>query len=231
MKVNPEFLPLIEWWEKDGKSTVIWLLVAAAAVGGWYGFKAYKASVKAAASAALVSAYTTDELEEASEKFASSQAGGAIKLRLAKSYYDNSRFEEAMALYDELSAAVPAGFEDVPPVGKAQCLEALGRYADAQKAYEDFLAANPKSFLALTAGLGVARTIALKGDKAAALKRIEELKAANSDEIAKARIETTESAIKRYGKKASAAPAKPAAAPAKPAAAPAKPAAAAKEKK
>ena len=216
MKVNPEFLPLIEWWEKDGKSTVIWLLVAAVAVGGWYGFKAYRASVKAAASAALVSAYTTDELEEASEKFATSQSGGAIKLRLAKSYYDNARFEEAMALYDELSAAAPSGFEDVPPVGKAQCLEALGRYADAQKAYEAFLAANPRSFLALTASLGVARTIALQGDKAAALKKLAELKAVNSDEIAKMRIETTESAVKRYGKKATApAPAKPAAAPAK----------------
>ena len=49
LKTNPELLPLVEWWEKDGKSTVIWLLVAAIAVGGWYGWKNHKAAVKAAA--------------------------------------------------------------------------------------------------------------------------------------------------------------------------------------
>ena len=206
MKVNPEFLPLIEWWEKDGKSTVIWLLVAALAVGGWYGFKAYRSSVKAAASSALVNSFTTDELEDAAAKYAGTQSGGAIKLRLAKSYFDGGRYEEALAVYDELSASAPDGFADVPPVGKAQCLEALGRYAEAQKAFGEFLEANPKSFLALTANLGVARTIALQGKKEDALKRLDALKAANTDELAKMRIESTESAIKRYGKKAEPAP-------------------------
>ena len=33
-RVNPEFLPLIEWWEKDGKQYVIGLLIAAVVVGG-----------------------------------------------------------------------------------------------------------------------------------------------------------------------------------------------------
>ena len=33
LRTNPELLPLIEWWEKDGKETVIYLLVAAIAVG------------------------------------------------------------------------------------------------------------------------------------------------------------------------------------------------------
>ena len=42
LKTNPELLPLIEWWEKEGKQTVIWLLVAAIAVGGWYGWKNHK---------------------------------------------------------------------------------------------------------------------------------------------------------------------------------------------
>ena len=50
LRTNPELLPLVEWWEKDGKSTVIWLLIAAIAVGGWYGWKNHKAAVKAAAS-------------------------------------------------------------------------------------------------------------------------------------------------------------------------------------
>ena len=62
LRTNPELLPLIEWWEKDGKETVIYLLVAAIAVGGWYGWKHHKAAVKEAASNALVNAYTTEEI-------------------------------------------------------------------------------------------------------------------------------------------------------------------------
>ena len=34
MKVNPEFLPIIEWWEKDGRQLVLCLAIVAAAVGG-----------------------------------------------------------------------------------------------------------------------------------------------------------------------------------------------------
>ena len=28
LKKNPELIPVIEWWEKDGKQTVIWKLEA-----------------------------------------------------------------------------------------------------------------------------------------------------------------------------------------------------------
>ena len=173
------------------------------AVGGWYGWKAHRASVKAAASNALVNAYTTDELEEAVSKFSGSATAGALKIRLAKSYFDAGRYEEAMATYDELAGNPPEGFADVPPVGKAQCLEALGRYAEAQKAFDDFAEANPKSFLALTAKLGAARAMCQAGDKKGALARIEALKSAEKEEgVAKARIEATETVIKRFEKKA-----------------------------
>ena len=80
LRTNPELLPHVEWWEKDGKSTVIWLLVAAIAVGGWYGWKNHKAAVKAAASDALVNAYTTEENEDAAAKFAGSATEGALKM-------------------------------------------------------------------------------------------------------------------------------------------------------
>lgn len=217
LKTNPELFPIIEWWEKDGKSTVIWLLVAAIAVGGWYGWKHHRATVKEASSDALVSAYTTEELEEAVAKFAKEPPAGALKIRLAKSYFDAGRYEESMATYEELSANAPEGFADIPAVGKAQCLEALGRFADAQKAFDAFAEANAKSYLALTAKLGAARCIAEAGDKAAALKRIEALKTANKDDqLATARIEATELVIKRYeAPKAAPAPAAPAASSAK----------------
>ena len=208
LRTNPELLPLVEWWEKDGKSTVIWLLVAAIAVGGWYGWKNHKAAVKAAASEALVSAYTTEEIEDAVAKFSGSATAGALKLRLAKNYFDAGRYEEALAQYEALEGKAPDGFADIPVVGKAQCLEALGRFDEAAKSFDAFAEASPKNYLTLTAQLGAARSFAQAGDKVKALARIDALKAANADdEIAKARIEATESAIKRYGQKAAPAPA------------------------
>ena len=202
LRTNPELLPLVEWWEKDGKSTVIWLLVAAIAVGGWYGWKNHKAAVKAAASDALVSAYTTEEIEDAVAKFSGSAAEGALKLRLAKSYYDAGRYEEALAQYETLIGNAPDGFADIPVVGKAQCLEALGKFDEAAKAFDAFAEASPKNYLALTAQLGAVRCFVQAGDKKKALARIDALKAANKDdELSKARIEATEGVIKRFEKK------------------------------
>ena len=207
LKTNPELLPLVEWWEKDGKSTVIWLVVAAIAVGGWYGWKNHKAAVKAAASDALVNAYTTEEIEDAVAKFSGSATEGALKLRLAKNYFDGGRYEEALAQYEALVGNAPDGFADVPVVGKAQCLEALGRFDEAAKAFDAFAEANPTNYLTLTAQLGAARSFAQAGDKKKALARIEALKAANKDDaLAKARVEATETAIKRFGQKAAPAP-------------------------
>ena len=207
LKTNPELLPLVEWWEKDGKSTVIWLLVAAIAVGGWYGWKNHRQAVKQAASDALVNAYTTEEIEDAVAKFSGSATEGALKLRLAKSYFDAGRYEEALAQYESLIGNAPDGFADIPAVGKAQTLEALGRFEEAAKEFDAFAEVSPKNYLTLTAQLGAARCFVQQGDKAKALARIEALKQANKDdEISKARIEATEQVIKRFGQKAAPAP-------------------------
>jgi len=183
------------------KGTLPWLLVAAVAVGGWYGWKNYTAERKAAASESLVNAFTVEELEEASSKYASTDAAGALKLRLAKKYFDGERFQEALDLYDELAKNPPDGFADVPAVGRAQCLEALGKFAEAQKEFDAFAEANPKSFLAMTAKLGAARALAEAGDKKAALDRLAALKESVKDDmLAKMRVEATEDVVKRYKK-------------------------------
>ena len=209
LRTNPELLPLVEWWEKDGKSTVIWLLVAAIAVGGWYGWKNHKQAVKAAASDAVVNAYTTEEIEDAVAKFSGSATEGALKIRLAKNYFDGGRYEEALAQYEALIGNAPDGFADIPVVGKAQCLEALGKFDEAAKQFDAFAEANPTNYLTLTAQLGAARAYAQAGDKTKALARIEALKAANKDDaLATARVEATETAIKRFENKVEAAPEK-----------------------
>ena len=203
LKNNPELLPLVEWWEKDGRQTVVYLLVAAIAVGGWYAWKGHRASVRAAASDALVSAYTTEELEEAVTKFSGTPTAGALRLRLAKSYFDAGRYEDALAQYEGLAGQAPDGFADVPAVGRAQCLEALGKFDEAAKAFDAFAEANPKHYLTLTAQLGAVRCLVQNGDKKKALARIEALKAANKGEdLASARIEAIEQLVERFGQEA-----------------------------
>lgn len=183
------------------KSTLPWLLVAALAVGGYYGVKNYRASKKAAASQAVSCTYTTDEVEEAVSKFGSSDAGGVLKLRLAKKYYDEARFEEALDQYEAAAKAAPDGFGDIPAVGRAQCLEALQKYDDALAAYSDFAEANPKSCLALTARIGALRVTALKGDQPKALEGLKALKETlKDDEMAKLRVEKAEGVVKRLAK-------------------------------
>ena len=205
MKISPEFLPLIEWWEKDGKQIVMCLAAAAVIGGGWYAWQARKTYVKNAAADQLVNAYTAEELEEAVAKYSGTATGGALKLRLAKNYFDAARYEEALGQYEELDGKAPEGFEAVPQVGKAQCLEALGRFAEAEKAFEAFAEANPQSYLKLTAQLGAARSIAQLGDKKKALARLDALKAAYKGEaVATERIETTISVVERWEKKAAA---------------------------
>lgn len=199
LKQYPEFIPVIEWWEKDGKQTVIWLVAALAIFGGFKGWQHHTASVKAAASDALVSAYTTEEIEKAVADFGSKASGGVLKLRLAKSYYDAGNYDGALAQYEDAAASELNGFEAIPVVGKAQCLEAMGRTDEALAAFDAFVEANPKSYLTLTAQLGGARCLAAKGDKDGALKRLAALKeAAGDDELSKARIDATEALVKRF---------------------------------
>lgn len=203
LKKHPELLPLVEWWEKEGLQTVSCVAVVALCVAGWYGWKHYSESTRAAASAAVANANTTEELEEAVSRFSGADSEAVLKIRLAKNYYDAGRYDEALAAYEGLSSSVPAEFADIPPMGKAACLEAQKKFADALAAFEAFAAENPKSPFRLTALLGAARCTAQNGDTAKALGRIDALmKEFSSDEISKARVEALKSAIERFAKSA-----------------------------
>ena len=196
--MNEELEQLIQ----ELKSTLPWFLAAGIIVAGYYGVRKYVVDRRAAASEIVSTAYTTDELEDAVAKFGSSKSGGILRLRLAKSYFDAGSYESALDIYNELEGKAPDGFSDVPAVGKAQCLEGLGKFDEAAKAYDAFAAANEKSYLALTAKLGSARCAAQSGNRDKALEALEALKAAAADdEIAKSRIETTIDLVKRYEKR------------------------------
>ena len=203
MKVPAEFLPVVEWWEKDGKKTVVVVVAAAVAAAGWYGWKAHQEKVRSEASAAVINAFTSEELEEAVVKFSGTAAEGMLKLRLAKSYFGAGKFETALENYESLIGSAPDGFADVPVVGKAQCLEALGKFAEAAKEFDAFAEANPDSFLALTARLGAARSIAEGGDLKKALARLDSIKESlKDDQLGVARVEATVDCVKRFEKRA-----------------------------
>lgn len=193
-----EFIPLIDWWEKEGKSTVLWAAVLLVLAGGYFAYAHLRTSRKAAASEALLSAATAEELQEAADAYGSSAAGPALRMRLASALYNKGEFAQALAAYEELAGNPPEGFADVPVVGRAQCLEALGRTDEACAAYKAFAEAKPKSFLALTARLGVARCLAAKGDKAQALALLDALdKEFAADAAAQAQIADARDLVKR----------------------------------
>ena len=191
VKKAPELLPVWDWWVKEGRSTVTILLVAGVCVAGYYAWKNWQVGRTAAANSALVNSFTTDELEESVAKFGGTATGPALKLRLAKSYLDGERWEEAEKVYADYVAAAKADdpFVSLAQLGRAYALEGSGKGAEASKEFEA-LAANTNLPVSATAALGVARCMALNGDKDGAIKRLE----ASSDVRAKNLIET----IKRY---------------------------------
>ena len=162
----------LEQFIQEVKSILPWLLAAGIVVAGYHGVRKYVRDRRAAAAESVSSAYTTEELEDAAAKFKGSKAEGVLRLRLAKSYFDSANYDSALEIYESLDGKAPDGFADVVAVGKAQCLEGLGRFDEAQKAFDAFAEANEKSFLALTAKLGSARCVAQAGNRDKAIEDI-----------------------------------------------------------
>ena len=204
VKAAPELLPVWDWWVKEGKSTLAMLLVVAVAVMGFYAWKNYQKRNAAAANQVLMNAISAEDLESAVSDYGSTKVGPALRLRLAKAYYDgaiddSTKYEKALKIYDELiKSSDNAAFADVAVVGRAYSLEGLEKYDEAQKAFEGFAQASTNSYLLLTAQLGAARCKMLGGRKDEALKDLEALKADAKDEMAKARIDSLIDVVKRH---------------------------------
>ena len=133
VKAAPKLLPVWDWWVKEGKSTVAMLLVAALVVAGFYAGRNWLRGRDAGANQALVNAYAVDELETAVADYGSTKVGPALRLRLAKAYYDAARYEDALAVYDALVAKAGdnAAFADIAVVGRAYALEGQEKFKEA----------------------------------------------------------------------------------------------------
>jgi predicted negative regulator of RcsB-dependent stress response len=197
-----ELIPLYDWWKKSGGQFLIQASIAVILVVAIVGGKQYYDSKIATANQELLKASTTEELETLVGNYGTWKVGNAARLRLAKSYYDSEKYEEALGVYDTcISKGSPAGFEEVAVLGRAICLEALGveRSDDAAKAYADFIEKYPTHFLVTQAKMGQARILALKGKKDEATKMLETLKAAkNKDPMAELAITQLQGVIARY---------------------------------
>ncbi|MBR1587335.1 MAG: hypothetical protein IJ658_03320 [Kiritimatiellae bacterium] len=222
VKKAPELIPLWDWWVKEGRSTVMMLAVAGLAVASFYGVRGWLRGREASANAALVKMSASSGMggedlvetqEEAVNSYGSTKVGDKMRVVLAKGYYDDERFEDALKVYDEIikSGNKDGDIADIALVGRAFALEGMasreeskdGQAAKYRKAAEAFaayadVAANADSYLLLDAKLGAARCKALAGDKDGAAKDFEALEKDAKDEAVKARIKRVADAVKRF---------------------------------
>ena len=221
VKKAPELLPLWDWWVKEGRSTVTMLAVAGLAVAAFYGVRGWLRGRDAAANAALVrmssaeanGAGLIEAQEEAVNAYGSTKVGPKMRVILAKSYFDEERYEDALKTYDELVKASGSNPEiaDIAQIGRAYALEGIAsaeenkegqpaKYKAAQEAFAAYAgnAANVNSYLLLDAKLGAARCKALAGDKEGAAKDFDALTNETTDEAVKARIKRMADAVKRF---------------------------------
>ena len=151
VKAAPELLPVWDWWVKEGKSTLMMLVIAIVVVLGFYGGRNWLRARNAAANQALVNAFSVDELETAVSSYGSTKAGFALRQRLAKAYYDAERYQDALDVYDKLAAKASSNpaFGDIAIMGRAHALEGLAKYKEAQAAFAEktpFASRRPRSF-------------------------------------------------------------------------------------
>jgi len=195
-----ELLPLYDWWKANGSQFVVSVAVIAILAGGAFAFKQHRASRIASANKELTRASSLEELESVVAKFGSTKAGNAARLRLAKAYFDASRYEDALNTYDAcLKRGAPAGFVEIATLGRALALEGLNRLDEALAAYEAFTKSCAGHFLEPQAQMGIARVYTLQGKKDEAKKLLENLKAKKTDNASwEMALANLEGVVNRY---------------------------------
>ena len=222
MNIPEELLPVIEWWERDGKKTLAVAAAAGVVALGVWSWMAHREQVRQNASTALINAGSDVEaLEAAVAKYGDMSVGPGLKVRLAMAAFstrEEAEVRKALQIYDELIAAknMPAGYEDIPVVGRAECLEALGEWKQAYDAYTTYLGGEAcDDGLKFTAKLGAARCRSQLGEREAAIADLEALKKEfEDDRSAVARIESSLDAARRWTVREPVAPVAPVAEPA-----------------
>jgi len=195
-----ELVPLYDWWKAQGSRFVITAIVVGVIAGSGLGARFYWKNLNVNANKDFMQAQNAEDFELLIRKYSLTPVAKAARLRLAKTYFDTAKYEDALTAYDTvLSKGAPKGFEEIAYLGRAYTLEALNRTEEAMKAYTDFIAKYSDHFLAPQAKIGVARVLALQGKKDDAKKALENLKAEKTGDTAwEMTIAQVESLVSRY---------------------------------
>lgn len=170
-----ELVPVYEWFCDHGKDFLVQVAIVIVAIIAAFTFKNYRASRADAASAAFLSANDVAGLEEVNGKFGGSKYGPLIRLRLARAYYDDEKFDMASEAYRAfLDDNKDHALAKEALLGLATSLEADGKYDEALEQYSK-IEGDATSPAWVEAQFGKARATALKGDKDAAYKQLDEL--------------------------------------------------------
>ncbi|MFA7173677.1 MAG: tetratricopeptide repeat protein [Kiritimatiellia bacterium] len=177
-----ELLPLYDWWKEKGVQFLTTAGVTVLVLIGAAAFVHYRNSQLAEANIELTKANSVEELEEVVAKFGGSKPGNAARVRLAKAYYDASRYDNALETYESCEKkGVPKGFEDVVTLGRAHALEALNKNDQALALFKKISENKKESFLYPQAKMGEVRVLTLQGKKEEAKILLDELKAEKAD--------------------------------------------------
>lgn len=199
MNTPEELIPVIDWWQKDGKKTVALLAcvgVVALCVNLW--FARSNRLEGEASNYAYGPDASIEELQDAVAKYSSQKASGVIKLRLAEKYAQEKQYENAVEIYKALAAdnSIPEVLASRVALGLANCQESLAQWGDALKTYEA-LSAGDNAAIAFDVKLGVARCYAFTEGAKDKLEKLEALKKEYAnDKFLLNRIEKTIDVIK-----------------------------------
>ena len=195
-----ELLPLYDWWKSKGPRFLSTVGTVTLIAVGAVAFVHYRKGKLSEANIELAQANSVDELEEVVAKFGSLKPGNTARIRLAKAYYDASRYEEALEVYTTCEQkGAPKGFEDLVTLGRAHALEARGKNDEALEIFKNFSENKKESFLYPQAKMGMVRVLTLQGKKDEAKDLLDELKAEKTDDSAwEMTIANLEDVIARY---------------------------------
>ena len=193
------------WCRENGAQWLVTLAVAVLLAVGVSVFLRNRDTKAAKASEILLAQQPAgDLLEKAASEFAGTPAGIAVELKLAKAYYDEKRYSEALAKYNDFIKANGAfPFADVARVGKGFALCGLNQYDQAIEVFRTFRAQNPGHYLTQQTLFGEAACLTMQGKKDAAKALLQDLRAGKRETPWDAAAKRMEGAIDRYQPRAS----------------------------
>lgn len=193
-----ELLPVYDWYKKNGKDTLLYVIIALIAAIACTKGCDYIKNRNVTASAALINANDVESLENINGLYARTRVAPIISLRLAKAYYEAGNYAQAEEQYNAfLSKNSRHPLAPQAKLGRASSLEAEQKFDEAKDAYAE-LAADKSAAIYPEAILGQARCLAALNDKAAANDLLDRLAIDKKDTRWESQAETLRGVINRF---------------------------------